>query len=263
MDKNKQTPNVAVKTEEKNIATATVTTTTAATLNPTPSKKGWSWPAFVAGMVVAIGGYYIYTAVTTPAPTQILGDTDAVATINGTAITKADFDSSMAQTGAAAAAQGFDMSSSEAQEEMQTQTLDILTNTVLLIQTAEAAGIEISEEEVDEQIAVLEEQFGSSDALVAEAERLGLTAEDLRSDIREQILVDTYLRTAVDVETIEVSDEEIATLYETFTAGGQEVPPLEEISGDIKAQLQGQKQQGLLRELIDSLRAEADIEILI
>jgi protein-disulfide isomerase len=61
----------------------------------------------------------------------------------------------------------------------------------------------------------------------------------------------------------EPSEEEIRALYDRAKAGGQQLPPLDQVKGDIARFIKNQKGQGALAEYYDQLKKEMAIEILL
>lgn len=61
----------------------------------------------------------------------------------------------------------------------------------------------------------------------------------------------------------EPSDEEIRALYERAKAGGQPLPPLDQVKGDIARYIKSQKGQGAIAEYYDGLKKEMGIEVLL
>jgi protein-disulfide isomerase len=61
----------------------------------------------------------------------------------------------------------------------------------------------------------------------------------------------------------EPSDEEMRALYERAKAGGQPLPPFEQVKPDIARFIKNQKAQGVLAEYYEELKKEAGVEILL
>lgn len=190
-------------------------------------------------------------------------DTGPVASVNGKEVPRVSFERSVAQVTAIAQQQGANVSDKAVQEQIEERALETVINTALLIQSAEEAGVAIEAEKIDEQIAVLEEQFGSAQALEAQAEQLGMSMEDLRVDVEEQLEVDVFVRQSAEFTAIAVTEEAVSAFYDSLIAQGQELPSFEEVAPQIEQQLQAQAQEAALNELITRLRAEAEIEVLI
>jgi protein-disulfide isomerase len=87
-------------------------------------------------------------------------------------------------------------------------------------------------------------------AFEAKAKAKGVTAEEF---VNQEIVA----------KIPEPSDEEIRALYERAKAGGQPLPPLDQVKGDIARYIKNQKGQGALAEYYDGLKKEMSIEVLL
>ncbi len=99
----------------------------------------------LALVVVAVGGYMVLgkkSATTTPAVATV----DSVAKVNGTAITKADYESQLASSITALKNQGVDTTSTTTMEAIRTQVLTDLINNELFNQAVKAACITVTPE---------------------------------------------------------------------------------------------------------------------
>lgn len=263
MEQTQKNPETEKKTDAPATAPVVIAETPKEKEVATPT-KGWPWKAFIAGVVVAVGGHYIYTTLQAPATEKMDGEFPAVvAIVNGEELTATELENSITQVKALAASTASETEQPKSESEITEEALELITNTRLLVQAARASEIEIEEAAIDQQIEILETNFGGAAALERQASSLGLSPEDLRMDIEEQLLVDLYLRSTIDIEAIEVTSEEIQAFYDEVVEGGQQLPPLESISAQIELQIQGQKQDEMINELIASLRNEAAIEVLL
>jgi protein-disulfide isomerase len=87
-------------------------------------------------------------------------------------------------------------------------------------------------------------------AFEAKAKEKGITTEELvQKDIADKIP--------------EPSDEEMRALYERAKAGGQQLPPFDQVKGDIARFIKNQKGQGALVEYYDGLKKEMGVEVLL
>lgn len=184
-----------------------------------------------------------------------------VARVNDEVIVGRDLETSVQQFREAAAAQGMDLTSADAQTEIRAQALEVLINTELLMQEAVERGIEVSDQQAVERLATIEEEIGGADALAERMATLGLDEAQLQSDIRDEILIQELLDTVFLEAEIEVTEEEIASVYENAGAAGGELPPLEEVRGQIESQIVSSKEQEVVDQFITELRADAEIEI--
>ena len=87
-------------------------------------------------------------------------------------------------------------------------------------------------------------------AFEAKAKQKNMTAEELvTKEIADKIP--------------EPSDEEIRALYERAKAGGQQLPPFDQVKGDIARFIKSQKGQGAIVDYYDNLKKEMGIEMLL
>jgi protein-disulfide isomerase len=61
----------------------------------------------------------------------------------------------------------------------------------------------------------------------------------------------------------EPSEDEIRALYERAKAGGQQLPPLDQVKGDIARFIKNQKGQGALAEYYEQLKKDMNIQVLL
>jgi protein-disulfide isomerase len=71
------------------------------------------------------------------------------------------------------------------------------------------------------------------------------------------------VRAEVEKRVPEPTDEEIRAIYERAKAGGQELPPLDQVKPDIARFIKSQKSQGAAAEYYEQLKKEANVEILL
>jgi hypothetical protein len=225
--------------------------------------KGSNRPllAFIAGIIVAVGGWYLYGVLTTPAEPDPNRDyADPIATVNGDAVDQDLFYRNLDQTFASLEAQGLDTTDPSIRESYEIQVLDTIVNTKLLIAAAAEAGYEPTDEEIQARITDLEAQFGDAAGLDVQLENLGLNRDSLYEDVREQLSVDALLEGEVLGDNLTVTDQELEDAYNALLEAGRELPELDAIRDALAAQIEQQKQQQLIGNYIDSLRAEAEIE---
>lgn len=88
-------------------------------------------------------------------------------------------------------------------------TLDTLINDRIVELEAKKQGISVSEDEIQAELDVIIEQYGSEEVLKNQLEGSGLSIDDLKDDIVN------YIKTKKLVEpTIEITDEEISAYFE-------------------------------------------------
>ncbi len=217
-------------------------------------KKYATHIALALGAAIILGaGFYMYSDFGTRG--------EVVATVNGAKIYQAELDESINLLSQSAAAQGANITDPATLAEIRTQALEVLISNTLITAAAEAEGITVSEEDVQKQYDDLTAQFGTPEELAAKMTEVGLTEEKLRENISDRILADRYVEAVTDIETVAVTDEEVAEFVKTISADGAKIPPLEEIRPQIESQLIMQKQQEIITTLVEKLRTEATVEI--
>jgi hypothetical protein len=186
---------------------------------------------------------------------------ESVATVNGVEIKKVDFDSSLNQLTNMSADQGADVTNPSLMEQLKTQALETLVTAEVLRQKAVAEGIDVNQEQIDTRYEEIKEGIGGEEALMERMTEFGVTEESLRRDIENEFLIQGLFDAKVDTSSIEVSEAEVVALY--AQAGGAEggLPPLEEVREQIDAQIKFDKEQALVGEYIESVKAEAKIEV--
>jgi protein-disulfide isomerase/Spy/CpxP family protein refolding chaperone len=79
----------------------------------------------------------------------------------------------------------------------------------------------------------------------------------------ENVEPQALVRREVEKRVPEPSDEEIRAIYDRAKAGGQELPPLDQVKPDIARFIKSQKAQGVAGEYYEQLKKEANVEILL
>jgi parvulin-like peptidyl-prolyl isomerase len=236
---------------------------------PAPSTGGTQKPGsklwivgLIIGIAVVIAAALVFDVVSLPgsedadAGVQVAPET-VVATVNGTEITRAELDKKMTELAAAFPA-------GVADPAFEAQVLDEVINLRLLLGEAESQGITVTEDEIDAEIASLVEAMGGEEVLAQELERNGITKEDLRVNMRQELVIRALLDANTDMAGVTVSEEEVIAVYEEAVASapeGQELPPLTEVSELARAQIIQSKSADIVSTYLVELRAKADIEI--
>jgi hypothetical protein len=183
-----------------------------------------------------------------------------VALVNGKAIPKSVFDSGFANALASFTSQGVDVQNPENLSQIRTQVLNDLINNELLVQGVAASGIKANAEEVDREIQAILDQAGSQEAFEKQLADAGLTEDKLRENISNQLVTQAYLLQSVDVDSVTVTDEEVRKFYDDSKVQQPDLPPFEEVKDQARQQLLLSRQQALVNQFIESLRAKAIIE---
>ncbi len=190
---------------------------------------------------------------------ELVEEDQAVATINDEEISGSSYNRMYPLVKSTLQQSGQDVEDTEA---IKDQTLNELITQELIRQDAEAEGLTVDQEEIDNEIAALEEQFGDEFASVLETS--GFTEETYKAQLENDLLSNKYMESVLGIE---VTDEEVKEYYESVAEESEEdLPPLEEVEEEIKQTLSTQKQQESQEEIqskIEELRENADIEELI
>ncbi|MEI6843107.1 MAG: SurA N-terminal domain-containing protein [bacterium] len=191
----------------------------------------------------------------------------SVATVNGIAIPKSDYDKQMAAAITSYKAQGIDLNADATKlSAVKTQIMDGLINNELLNQAVAAAGIKADPAEVEKQYQAVVTQVGGADKFKAELAKNNLTDAEFRSNITKQLAAQTYLLQNIDIKSITVTDAEVSQFYNDYAksqkASGSTttLPALKDVSAQIKQQLTSNKEQTLVMDFIATLKAKAKIE---
>lgn len=157
---------------------------------------------------------------------------------------------------------GLDPTSKEFVEELKNQTLDTLVNQTLILQQAKAEKIEVPEEEIENEYSMLVLQFGDEDTLTEALKEEGMDTDALKEQITNSILFQKYQDQVAPIE--EATEDEVKGYYEDVAAQaeeGEELPPFEEVSENIKAILENGQQQEKLMAHLEELKKDAKIEL--
>jgi hypothetical protein len=220
-------------------------------------------------IILAVGSYFVFgrDKISSILSTKAVDNSASVATVNGTAIPKATYDTQLASTIASYKSQGVDVAADTAKlSQVKTQVLDNLISNELLIQGAQSAGIKTTPAEVEKQFQTILTQAGGAEGLKTALAQNNLTEAQLRENISKQLTIQTYLLANIDTKSITASDAEIAQFYadyskaQTTASSTVKVPALEDLSDPIKQQIISNKEQALIANFVASLRAKAKIE---
>lgn len=246
----KQASEVAMSEE------ATTTTTPVTTGAGDSNKVMWIAGSIVVAVVLLLGALYLTDNLS---GIEIKGEGAAV--VNGTVITESELETQVARSRAFLQSQG---GGDISEDELRKSVLDGMINQTLLLQVAGEAGLSVTSADVDAYIAEIETQLPSGVILEEELTKNGVSMEVFREKTGEDLLVDAYLRLQLPEESYAVSEEDVKATYDLLVGQvqeGVEIPPFEEVSEAIKQQLVSEKLQTAQLEIVEALRAQAEIEI--
>ncbi len=207
----------------------------------TPKVKKPKIKLFVLlGAIVIAGLIYLAVAIFG------IGGGGVVATVNGENILKSELEQRFNQDKQRAISQGVDTSNSEVAEQVKSRILQDLINNKLLLQAASKSNIEIDSDTVDSEIALIEQQIGGEEALLAQLSEVGIDEDEFREEVLNQLILQKYLLENIDTTSITATDEEISLAYKQASATSENIPALSEIEKQIRNQVVIGKQQKLI-----------------
>lgn len=185
-----------------------------------------------------------------------------VAVVNGTKISRQDYNTNRLQVEGSAVVQGADVTDPSVISQINTQAIETLVNTELLRQKAKELDITVAEEEVDARYNEIVEQVGGEELLATKMAELGITNEGLLRDIKDELFIQKLFDQEINTDNIEVTEEEITQVFSQVSAQSDTTPTLDDETREIiKTNIQLSKEQTAITEYIQSLRTEANIEI--
>jgi peptidyl-prolyl cis-trans isomerase SurA len=190
---------------------------------------------------------------------------DMVAIVNGEEIAKEKFDLYYEQMKANYAMMGLNMEDADEEmvEMLQQQVLNDMINTTIILQQAKKDNITIDDETIAAEIDSIKESFTNEEEFEQALTAANITLDDLKNDITNSLLLNKYLEANIDQESITVTDEELQQLYELYYGEAEDAPDFEEVKAGLKLQVMQEKSNQLLSALIEELRADSEIEILL
>lgn len=186
---------------------------------------------------------------------------EVVAVVNGVELLREQFNETRGQIAQAAQQQGLTPDTEGAVDQINDQAIETLVNTELLLQAADEANVTVEDGAVESQMQEIINSVGGEDQLASSLEEVGLTEEGLREELAQEALLQAYLDANLGEFT--ATEEEINAMYEQASQAGSSLPPLEEVRDQVEQQVILTKRQEATSQLIEQLRAEAEVEVLI
>ncbi len=185
---------------------------------------------------------------------------EVVVVVNDEEVLGKVYNSVARQLESSMATQGTDVSEEENAKTLKDQAINVIVGNKLILQDAAAKGHEADDAAVKERLEELKGQFESEEAMNEALKQSGFTLEDVEKQLREQITYETYV--AKELNTEEITEEELKTAYEQFTSTSEEeAPPFEEMEPMIRQSLEQQKSQEGVTKKIEELKKEAEIDV--
>ncbi len=187
-----------------------------------------------------------------------IDNSEIIASVNNEKIARSELDSYMNQI---ATIRKVPLSKEDKNIEL--EALNQIINSILLFQDAENQGITMTKEEVDTQYLAIVSQVGGEEKLNEALEKTGITLDHLRKDLERQNVIERYFNFIKEKNEITVTEEEARNFYENEIVPQNPDLKFEEIEPQIRLQIEHEKINQPISEIIKNLREEADIKILI
>ena len=186
----------------------------------------------------------------------------AVATVNGEEITEQELDVQLNQYRQQYASQGMDLDAEpDLLAEVQSDVLNEMIDQKLLLEYAADEGLTASQEAMDAEYQALLQQVGGEETLQELLDAQGMSRDELMGLIEDEVML-KYLQDYVREERgLEVTEVALEDAYEQYREMMPDIPPLDEIRPQLRAELEHQQYMEVLPTLLETLREDAEIEV--
>ena len=146
------------------------------------------------------------------------------------------------------------------------EVLDGLIAQALRFRDVERFGApDVSKDQIEARLLEIQKRFPSPEALAAAMARAELSADEVRALIKRQLQVEAYIQERF-APIIFVSSDEIEAYYKSTYAQqrrerGLPLPPLNEVTDEIRALLRSDRLQTEVGNWTTQLRARANVDI--
>jgi hypothetical protein len=191
-------------------------------------------------------------------------ETEEVATVNGEGISREDLSDAVENIKYTYAQQGIDVENISEEEtvQLEKQAVEQLISNELLQQAAENADYSASTEEIESNIQGIKSQFGSDEEFNKALESNQLTLDELEKQIANEMKINKYIED--NIKEVAVKEAEIKELYDRYSKQGEEeLPEFDEIKGELEARIAQEKKNEEIGKLIEKLRKDNEVEVLI
>lgn len=217
----------------------------------------------VIGLAIAYFTGFFDKTVATPEPVaseQPTG-TNIIAQVNGLPITENEI---IQRTQLVLA--GLNIPENEITEEQLIQAqqfaLQQLVNEILVLSAALNNNILISDQEVQAEFDLLVGNYPDVESFQQNLVANNITEQDIRFDIGKQLTIQKYINANTDRESIEVTEDEVVSLYGQYEEQTEEPLDIEEVRAQLSEQVIQDKLNQQIDQLFQTLQEAANIEIL-
>lgn len=189
---------------------------------------------------------------------------DVVAEVNGGELTKDEFVTLYEARLQQAAMQAQSSGQQPDQDALKKQTVDNLVDTELLAQEAEARGIAVTDQDVDDELTDLakQNQMVSDEELLAALEKQGTSEDEARAQVESQAVIERLV--ADEAGQVKPTERELRTVYEQAKqqmGQQQKIPPYAQVRSQLEEKVRAEQMGKVAQALVEKLRADADITI--
>lgn len=137
--------------------------------------------------------------------------------------------------------------------------LDQLATQMVLLDEAEDQGVTVTDDEVDQTIENFRSQFETDDAFRAQLEALGFeTVDELRTSVHENLRIQTFVETLA--QEVDISQEDVRAFYDERPEQFQTEDGATMAFEDVERQVEEYLVRQALGELVQDIRAAADVQ---
>ncbi|MFA6273482.1 MAG: SurA N-terminal domain-containing protein [Candidatus Paceibacterota bacterium] len=214
---------------------------------------------FIVILAVIVAGIYLVIK----QGINVVGSGGAVAIVNGEKISQSVYDNRYAQLAASITTQGQSATTTEMQTTIKNRVLDDLITETMLLQAADKAGIKANAEEVDTAFTQSKSQFTDETEFETVLTEQGYTDKTFKEFLTRDNIIRQYLTANIDTSSATATETEIKTLYDQAAANNETIPPLSEVKTQVENQIIQLKQQQLVTNFVQQLKASSTIETLL
>lgn len=214
----------------------------------------------VKSMALSLLVAFVFAFVSGPAVAQ---ESDVAIKVNGEVVEKSELNERIDQTFERMKKRYGDRMKDEKMQKtmrkrVRQQVVDQTVEQLILKTNAEQSGVSVGQKEVTKQLEAQKKRFNSEEQFNKALEKQGMSPEDFRDRVREDLLVQKFLDKKMG--TVSVSDEQARQFYqENQKRYGEN--SFEEVKSNIKQLLRQRKQQKQRQQLVDQLREESEVDV--
>ncbi|MFC0272581.1 SurA N-terminal domain-containing protein [Metabacillus herbersteinensis] len=192
---------------------------------------------------------------------QQVEDDKVVAIVNDQELKGIEYNGALAATQMQYQQMGQDPTTDELAKQIKEGTIETLIGQTLLLQEADKKGYKATDEDINKEIDTLKANYEDDKAFEEALKTNKITLDELKKQVADNVKYTQYVEKDVKVE--EVTDEEAKEFYEQMASQGdaEQTPEFEEVKDNVKQQLQGQKTQEKLAQVVADLKKKAKIDI--